>query len=148
MGMMKHLMHGAREAGAKSLMGAADAATGGLASKLTKSMIEGANKHAGVIGKVASDIGKSMFSDNFRKNLASVADKALEYIPAGNVKNALSKINDEAQGRKGTYAQSNSSPAPLMKPVHSGTFKSSRATQYHNWNNPSHSSSQNQGGEV
>ena len=148
MGIMKHIMQGSLDVGAKSLMGAADAATGGLASKLTNTMIHGVHNNAGVIGKVASGIGKSMLNDKFRGKLAGIADKALDYIPAGTVKTALTKINDEAQGRKGTYAPSNSSPSPLMKPTTGNSWStfhaSNRAARMHNWNNPSHVS--NSGG--
>ena len=148
MGIMKHIMQGALDVGAKSLMGAADAATGGLATKLTNTMIHGVHNNAGVIGKVASGIGKSILNDKFRGKLAGIADKALDYILAGTVKTALTEINDEAQGRKGTYAPSNSSPSPLMKPTTGNSWStfhaSNRAARMHNWNNPSHVS--NSGG--
>lgn len=110
MGIMKNLIQGAIGAGAKSLMGAADAASGGLASKLTDTVIKGADSHAGLIGKVASGIGQKFLSDKTRSAMSNIANKAIDYLPSGSVKTALSKINDAAQGKSGTYAPSNSSP--------------------------------------
>ena len=135
-GAFQGALQGAIGMGARSLMGAADAATGGLASQLTNKIIHSADSNAGMIGKVASGLGKSMLNDKFRNKLSSVADKALQYIPEGSVKTALTKINNEAQGRSGPYAPSNSSPSPLMKPY--GGFRNTREARVHNWNNPSH----------
>ena len=152
MGIMKHLVSSAIDAGAKSLMGAADAATGGLASKLSNTLISGADSHAGLIGKVASGVGKALFSDKARNAMSNIANKAIDYLPSGNVKTALSKINNAAQGKSGTYAPSNSNPSPLMttKPSYSANAKpsyQSRGAQRASWNNPSHSSSTGMGND-
>lgn len=160
MGIMKNLIQGAIGAGAKSLMGAADAATGGLASKLSDTLIKGADSHAGLIGKVASGIGQKFLSDKTRSAMSNIANKAIDYLPSGSVKTALSKINDAAQGKSGTYAPSNSSPSPLMntkpsytpsantKPSYTpSTSFQSRGAQRAAWNNPSHSSTSGMGND-
>lgn len=61
----------------KHLMNAANAATGGLAGKLVNGAVDGATKNAGVIGKVASQLGKRFLSDKTRNWLSKTADKAL-----------------------------------------------------------------------
>ncbi len=100
MGLFKKLFKGAVGTAGKYLMGVADSATGGLASKLTNTVVQGANKHAGVIGKVMGGIGRAVLNDNAREKLSKFADSALKYIPGGAVKTALKKINNAAQGRE------------------------------------------------
>ena len=103
MGLFKKLFKTAVGTAGKHLMGMADSVTGGLASKLTNTVVQGANKHAGVIGKVMGGIGRAVLSDNTREKLSNYADSALKYIPGGAVKTALKKINNAAQGRDENY---------------------------------------------
>ena len=103
MGFFKKLIKGAVGAAGKHLMGMANAATGGIAGKLVDTVVQGANKHAGIIGKVARGIGRAVLSDETRNKLSNFADSALKYIPGGAVKTALKKINNAAQGRDENY---------------------------------------------
>ena len=83
----------------KHLMNFANNNTGGLAGKLVDSAINGVNKHAGLIGKVAQGIGRKVLSDETREKLSNFADSAIKYIPKGSVRTALEKVNNAAQGR-------------------------------------------------
>lgn len=83
----------------KHLMNFANNHTGGLAGKLVNTAIDGVNKHAGIIGKVAQGIGRNLLSDDARKKLSNFADSAIKYIPKGSVRTALEKVNNAAQGR-------------------------------------------------
>ena len=87
----------------KHLMNFANSATGGLAGKIVNTAIDGVNKHAGVIGKVAQGIGQKLFSDKTREKISNFADKAIKFIPKGNVRTALEKVNNAAQGRNENY---------------------------------------------
>ena len=84
-------------------MNFANSATGGLAGKIVNTAIDGVNKHAGVIGKVAQGIGQKLFSDKTREKISNFADKAIKFIPKGNVRTALEKVNNAAQGRNENY---------------------------------------------
>lgn len=99
--------------GGKLLMGAADGVTGGLASKLLGSATRYTRKHAGIIGKVASGIGHKLLGDKTRKTLSNIADSAIKFIPEGDVKSALTRINNSAQGRPGNYKVKKSIPSKL-----------------------------------
>ena len=83
----------------KHLMNFANNHTGGLAGKLVNTAIDGVNKHAGIIGKVAQGIGRNLLSDETREKLSNFADSAIKYIPKGSVRTALEKVNNAAQGR-------------------------------------------------
>ena len=83
----------------KHLMNFANNNTGGLAGKLVDSAINGVNKHAGIIGKVAQGIGRKVLSDETREKLSNFADSAIKYIPKGSVRTALEKVNNAAQWR-------------------------------------------------
>ncbi len=87
----------------KHLMNFANSATGGLAGKIVNTAIDGVNKHAGVIGKVAQGIGQKLFSDKTREKISNFVDKAIKFIPKGNVRTALEKVNNAAQGRNENY---------------------------------------------
>ena len=84
----------------KHLLNTANAYTGGLAGKIGSDALNYANKNSGLIGKALSTIGKSVFNDEARNKMSSLADKALKYIPDGKIKDTLTKINDSAQGRQ------------------------------------------------
>ncbi len=99
MGFFKKLIKTGIGLAGKHLMNTANTITGGLAGKLTNTVIEGVNKHSGIIGKVAQGIGKKLFSEETRNKISNFADKALKYIPKGNVRTALEKVNNAAQGR-------------------------------------------------
>lgn len=88
----------------KHLMNFANSATGGLAGKVVNTAIDGVNKHAGIIGKVAQGIGRKLLSDKTREKISNFADTAIKYIPKGNVRTALEKVNNAAQGRKENYS--------------------------------------------
>ena len=96
-------------------MNAANAYTGGLAGKIFDSGVEHLNKHSGLIGKALNTIGKSVFSDETRNKISSLADKALNYIPDGKIKDTLSKINDSAQGRQNNNIQTKPNPIQTLK---------------------------------
>ncbi len=93
----------------KHLMNFANSATGGLAGKIVNTAIDGVNKHAGVIGKVAQGIGQKLFSDKTREKISNFADKAIKFIPKGNVRTALEKVNNAAQGRQSLSASEKNS---------------------------------------
>lgn len=120
----------------KSLMGAANAATGGLAGTAVDSVVSGAHKHSGLIGKIAKGIGEKYLSEGARKSFASMADKAINFMPAGKMKDALSKINDSAQGRtSSTTAKLSSVTNPVKQntpivPTRARTTNSTSNTTY------------------
>ena len=87
----------------KHLMNFANSATGGLAGKIVNTAVYGVNKHAGIIGKVAQGIGRKLLSDKTREKISNLADTAIKYIPKGNVRTALEKVNNAAQGRNENY---------------------------------------------
>ena len=87
----------------KHLMNFSNGVSGGLAGKVVDNAIDGVNKHAGVIGKVAQGIGRKLLSDKTRANISNLADTAIKYIPKGNVRTALEKVNNVAQGRNENY---------------------------------------------
>ena len=87
----------------KHLMNFANSATGGLAGKIINTAVDGVNKHAGIIGKVAQGIGRKLLSDKTREKISNLADTAIKYIPKGNVRTALEKVNNAAQGRNENY---------------------------------------------
>ena len=103
MGFFKLLVKGALAHGADALMNVANTATGGLAGKVSNTIISGAKNNAGLIGKVAGGIGKHVLSKSTRNKLSNIADKAIKYIPNGEVRTALTKINNVAQGRNENY---------------------------------------------
>ena len=98
MGFKSWIKQGIGLAG-KHLMNAANAYTGGLAGKIFNKGLEHVDKQSGVIGSGLKWIGNKILSDENRQKLSNIADKVLDYIPDGKVKNTLSKINDAAQGR-------------------------------------------------
>ena len=83
----------------KYLVKAADAFTGGLASNAVNATIKGLNEHAGLIGDLLQKFGTKKFTPNTRNKLSNFVDKALLYIPKSDVRTALEKINNVAQGR-------------------------------------------------
>ena len=98
MGFKSWIKQGIGLAG-KHLMNAANAYTGGLAGKIFNKGLEHVDKQSGVIGNGLKWIGNKILSDENRQKLSNIADKVLDYIPDGKVKNTLSKINDAAQSR-------------------------------------------------
>ena len=87
----------------KYLMKAANAFTGGLAGDAVNATIKGLNEHAGLIGKILQEFGTQKFTSNTRNKLSNFVDKALLYIPKSDVRTALEKINNVAQGRPEEY---------------------------------------------
>ena len=86
----------------KHAMNVANGATGGLAGTTMHMINHSLNANAGLIGKVARGLGRKLLSDNVRGKLSNAADKAINVLPSGPMKDALSKINNIAQG-KPTY---------------------------------------------
>lgn len=120
--------------GGQLLMGAANAATGGLAGKLADNATGIMKNQSGLIGKTMGSLGKAFLSDNMRNKISNVADAAIKYIPKGNVREALTKINNHAQGRDENYkmpkpakttesSSSNNAPAPVNH-VHASNYES------------------------
>lgn len=99
MGFFRNMIRTGIGTAGKLLGGFANHMTGGLAGKVGGEILNAATKHAGVIGKVAQGIGRTILSDDARNALSKVADSAMKLIPDGKVKNALRSINDSAQGR-------------------------------------------------
>ena len=99
MGFLRKLIKQGIGIAGKQLMNQANAWTGGLAGKAINSMVSGANNNAGLIGSVANKLGNKFLNLGARKMLSSTADQAIKYIPKGSVRDALTKINDAAQGR-------------------------------------------------
>lgn len=119
--------------GSQLLMGAANSATGGLAGKLADNATGIMKNQSGLIGKTMGSLGKAFLSDNMRNKISNVADAAIKYIPKGNVREALTKINNHAQGRDENYkmpkpakttesTNSNNAPAPINH-VHSSNYE-------------------------
>ncbi|KAK8834151.1 hypothetical protein M9Y10_025317 [Tritrichomonas musculus] len=71
MGFFKLLVKGALAHGTDALM---NVATGGLAGKISNTIIIGAKNNAGLIGKVAGGIGKHVLSKSTRNKLSNIAD--------------------------------------------------------------------------
>ena len=103
MGIFKKFIKTGIGLASKHLMNFANSATGGLAGKVVNTAIDGVNKHAGIIGKVAQGIGRKLLSDKTREKISNFADTAIKYIPKGNVRTALEKVNNAAQGRNENY---------------------------------------------
>lgn len=95
MGFLKSIIKKGIGIAGKTVGNYLNSVTGGLAGKVGDLI----HKNAGLLGKVAGGLGRSILSDNARNFLSKAADKALEYIPSGKVKDTLSKMNDAAQGR-------------------------------------------------
>lgn len=103
MGFMKKFIKTGIGLVGKHLMNFADSATGGIASRLVNSAVDGVNKNAGIIGKVVRGAGKKLFNDKTRDTISNIADTALKYLPKGNIRTALEKVNNAAQGRNDNY---------------------------------------------
>ena len=99
MGFVKKLIKQGVGIAGKQLMNHANLFTGGLAGKAMNAAVSGANNNAGLIGSVANKLGNTFLNSGTRKMLSSAADTAMKFIPKGNVRDALMKINDAAQGR-------------------------------------------------
>ena len=99
MGIFNNMIRSGIGIAGKSLIGAANGMSGGLAGKLLNSTLDYAKTHSGIIGKVAGDFGRRVLSDSVRNRLANAATKAIEYIPSGKVKETLKRINDATQNK-------------------------------------------------
>lgn len=103
MGLLKRFIKNGVSLAGKHVMNWANAATGGLAGKVADNVVNKVNKHSGVIGKVAQGIGRKLFSDKTREKMSNLADSAIKYLPKGNVRTALEKVNNAAQGRSNDF---------------------------------------------
>ena len=99
MGLMHNMIRSGIGLAGKTLMGAANGVSGGLASRLLNCTLDYAKSHSGVIGKVAGDAGRRYLSESFRNKLSNAANKAIEYIPSGKVKDTLKRINEATQNK-------------------------------------------------
>ena len=99
MGLFNNMIRSGIGLVGKSLIGAANGMSGGLAGKLLNRSLDYAKSHSGIIGKVAGDFGRRVFSDSIRNKLSNAANKAIEYIPSGKVKDTLKRINDATQNK-------------------------------------------------
>ena len=102
MGFGKYIRSGIGLLG-KTAMNYANGLTGGLAGKVLNTATDLADKHSGLIGKVAKTVGEHFLDEKTRNKISSYTDKAMKYIPEGKIKTALSKINNVAQGRDVHY---------------------------------------------
>ena len=99
MGIIHNMIRSGIGIAGKTLMRAADGASGGIASRLLNRTLDYAKSNSGVIGKVAGNIGRRVLSDSVRDKLSNAATKAIEYIPSGKVKDTLKRINDATQNK-------------------------------------------------
>lgn len=97
MGLAKDFIQGGVGLLGKAAMGVADHYTGGLASKFVNKGLDAVNRNSGLIGKVAGNIGRSVLSDSTRNKMANAANKAIEYLPSGKVKDTLKSLNESTQ---------------------------------------------------
>ena len=104
MGIGKYIRSGVGLLG-KTAMNYANGLTGGLAGQVLNKATDLADKHSGLIGKVAKTVGNHFLDEKTRNKISSYTDKAMKYIPEGKIKTALSKINNVAQGRDVNYTQ-------------------------------------------
>ena len=113
MGLMHNMIRSGIGLAGKTLMGAANGVSGGLAGRLLNRTLNYSNSHSGVIGKVAGDVGRKVFSDSFRNKLSNAANKAIEYIPSGKVKDTLKRLNEATQNKplKLTHRKHKRTPA-------------------------------------
>ena len=98
MGFTDWIKQGVGLAG-KHLINTADAATGGVVGKLVKDGLNYANNNAGLIGKGLKWIGNKYLSKGTRDTLSNIANKAIDHIPDGIVKDTMKKINYVAHGK-------------------------------------------------
>ena len=84
--------------GGKYLFDEANRRYDGIGSKVLKNSVKYGNDYGGLIGGVLNWAGNKYLSDAKRSNLSNVANKVLDYIPDGDVKNTLTKINNATQG--------------------------------------------------
>ena len=84
--------------GGKYLFDEANRRYDGIGSKVLKNSVKYGNHYGGLIGGVLNWAGNKYLSDAKRSNLSNVANKVLDYIPDGDVKNTLTKINNATQG--------------------------------------------------
>jgi hypothetical protein len=84
--------------------------TGGTAGVIGSKVLDAAHKHSGLIGKVASAVGKHVLSDETRSNISNLADKAIKALPQGKIKDTLSSISSSARGEKATSLAVSSGP--------------------------------------
>lgn len=103
MGLFRKFFRDTVGVGSKLLMNAANAASGGLVGKVADAATHTLSNNSGLIGKTMSGLGKAFLSDKTRGKLSGIADAAIKYIPKGNVRDALTKINNHAQGRDENY---------------------------------------------
>ena len=99
MGLFGNLVRSGIGIAGKTLMTAANTASGGIAGRLLNRTLNYAKNNAGVIGKVAGNFGCNMLSDSVRNRLSNAATKAIEYIPSGKVKDTLKRINEATQNK-------------------------------------------------
>ena len=103
MGIGKYIRSGVGLLG-KTAMNYANGLTGGIAGQVLDKATDLVSNNAGLIGKVARNVGKSFLDENTRNAISSFTDKAMKYIPEGKIKTALSKVNNVAQGRDANYS--------------------------------------------
>ena len=112
MGFVKKLIKQGVGVAGKQLMTHANIWTGGLAGKAMNAAVSGANNNAGLIGSVAGKLGNKFLNEGTRKMLSNATDTAMKFIPKGNVRDALIKINDAAQGRQTNTAKLSTTAKP------------------------------------
>ena len=113
MGMFNNMIRSGIGLAGKTLMRAADGMSGGLAGRLLNRTLDYAKSHSGVIGKVAGDVGRRYLSDTVRDKLSNAANKAIEYIPSGKVKDTLKRINEATQNKPLKLSRKKHKRAPL-----------------------------------
>ncbi len=99
MGLFRKVVRGGIGIVGKHFMNHANALSLGLAGKAKNAIVNSLSDRAGLIGKRLHTYGHYVLPDGIRNITASTADQAIKYIPKGSVRDALTKINDAAQGR-------------------------------------------------
>ena len=84
----------------KHLIKTANAATGGIVGQLLNDGLNYVNNNAGLVGKGLKWIGNKYLSKGTRDTLSNIANKVIDNIPDGNVKETMKKINYVAHGKR------------------------------------------------
>ena len=84
----------------KHLINTANAATGGIVGQLLNDGLNYVNNNAGLVGKGLKWIGNKYLSKGTRDTLSNIANKAIDHIPDGIVKDTMKKINYVAHGKR------------------------------------------------
>jgi hypothetical protein len=99
---------------------------GGIVNKLGRAGADlirnNRDKVVGIAGKVAGEIGRNILPEHVRNAVSTIADKAIDLVPEGKVKETLKELNDTAQDRNNNYTKSNVTINPASDVYGVGTI--------------------------